>query len=70
MFSLAVELKMTVRRLEQEMDAAEFMEWIAYYQTKDEKLKDELLAKIANETSIEESNAQVRAFLQALRRTK
>ncbi len=57
---------MTVRRLEEEMDAAELMEWVAYYQTKDDKLKDKLLEKIADEASLEEKAKQLRAFLSCM----
>lgn len=50
------------------MDAAELMEWVAYFQTTDEKKCAELQEKISKEMSHIESNKLLRTFLENIRR--
>jgi hypothetical protein len=57
---------MTVAELEVRMDAAEFMEWIAFNQIADEEGREKIKAIIAQEMDDEEKNSILRSFLSTL----
>lgn len=48
------------------MDAAELMEWVAYFKTTDEKTKQELQQKILQEQSQEANTKLLRAFFDTI----
>lgn len=64
--SLAKELKMTIREIETKMDAAELMEWVAYFKATDPEEAKRLNQLIANDASEEENHNRLRAFLSAV----
>jgi hypothetical protein len=61
---------MTLRQLGQEMDAPEFMEWMAYYMIKDEKEVTRLNNQIASEKDVLYHQQQMRSFFQNLTKRK
>jgi len=58
---------MTVKKLCEEMDAAELMEWVAYFETLDEEKYEKLELQIEQEKSQEEQTENLRNFLQRLK---
>lgn len=62
-FSLAKELKKTIREIHTEMDAAELMEWAAYFKATDEETAKILKAEIESELDEEVRMNKLRAFL-------
>lgn len=55
-----------MRELENEMDAAELMEWVAYMQTTDDKYCEKLQTKIEIEKSEEQKTDTLRMLLQQI----
>ena len=49
------------------MDAAELMEWVAYFETLDEEKYEKLELQIEQEKSQEEQTENLRNFLQRLK---
>lgn len=52
------------------MDAAEIMEWVAFFQLKDDKVRAQLEDEIAEEASLAEKTARIRAFLSTMVRRR
>lgn len=57
---------MTVAELEDRMDAAEFMEWIAFNQISDAESREKLKVVMAQEADDEEKHDILRSFLSNL----
>ncbi len=52
------------------MDAAELMEWIAFFQTQDQETADKLKIEIQKDASAIDRSRQMRAFLGTIRAKK
>lgn len=70
LFSLAKELKRTVREIERDMDAAELMEWVAYFKASDDDEAKRLHIEIDKERTDEEKASRLRAFLSTMKRKR
>lgn len=70
LFSLAAEQKKFVAEIEQTMGADEFVEWIAYYQLRDDAYKAKIESDIAQERSDREKNRILKDFLSTFVRKK
>lgn len=70
LFSLSTELGKTVNELENTMDVPQLMEYVAYYQLRDEKTKKTLTDKINLEKPAEERGKSIIALLQTVAKKK
>lgn len=65
--SLAKELKMTMKQISNEMDAAELTEWMAFYMLQNDEQKEKLELKLKEESSQAERNKELRYWLSKIK---
>lgn len=61
---------MTFKQLCNDMDAAELMEWVAFYNLQNEEYRNKIEHKVAEESSLEEQCNAIRGFLNRIKPTQ